>query len=179
MQRAALELQREAATLSFKDVRSLKGNIANAIRAQLGELDGLITKHGTLANALEATLASWIVSYNEVIRIFLAMDNFGEKIKTYATAAEVLKDFSLNVITRVQDNTQRGSKKALNKMQQIKQLLSSGTSLYVSPKLANPPLIQGCNGWLCLPHQSMQTHHWGQSALAVIPHLLPSTCYSP
>ncbi len=64
-------------------------------------------------------------------------------------------------------------------MQQNKQLLSSGTSLHVSPKLASPPLLLGCNGWLCLSRQSMQTHQWGQSALAVIPHLLPSTCYSP
>ncbi len=66
-------------TLSFKYIRSLKGNITNAVRAQLGELDGLITKHGTLANAFEATLASRIVSSKEVIGICLETNNLGKK----------------------------------------------------------------------------------------------------
>jgi hypothetical protein len=91
-------------------------------------LDSLISKHGTLASTLETALESGTASYNKILELREQMDDPGEELKHFAKAADVTKEFLLGVITRVSDLGQRGNKKALDKIRQVKELLSEATA---------------------------------------------------
>jgi hypothetical protein len=73
-----------------------------------------------------------------IIKIRSSVDELGEEVKKFATATDVSKEFLLNNIARVRDNAQQGLKKVLNKMNQVKQLLRSGTNHQARPPL--PPM---------------------------------------
>jgi hypothetical protein len=64
-------------------------------------LNSLIARHGNLANTFKAAIATGTASYNEVLKIQSRMDDLGEELQNFATAADVSKKFILNIITRV------------------------------------------------------------------------------
>jgi hypothetical protein len=66
------------------------------------------------------------------------MDELGEELRNFAMTTNVSKGFLLNVIARVRDNTQQGSKRALDKAIKIKQLLHCGMANQGQPPL--PPV---------------------------------------
>jgi hypothetical protein len=47
------------------------------------------------------------------------MDKLGEELRNFAMAVDVSNEFLPNVIVRVQDKAQQGSKRALNKGIQV------------------------------------------------------------
>jgi hypothetical protein len=125
---AALDLLQKALSLSHKQHKSDTRHLSQEIWVKLGKLDNLIFKHGSLAGALEATLKSGTASYNKILKNWATLDNLGEELKHFAKGAEVTKEFLLGLITRVSELAQRGTKKALNKVQQVKELLRDATA---------------------------------------------------
>jgi hypothetical protein len=128
MHRAALDLLRRAMVLSHRQHKSNTRLLSWEIRAKPGDLDSLISKHGTLAGTLETALESGTASYNKILELREQMDDLGEELKCFAKAADVTKEFLLGVITRVSDLGWRGNKKALNKIRQVEELLGEATA---------------------------------------------------
>ncbi len=91
-------------------------------------MDSLIFKHGSLAGDLEAALKSGTASYDKILEIWATMDNLGEELKHLAKGAEVTKEFLLGFIMQVSELAQQGTKKALNKIQQVKESLRDATA---------------------------------------------------
>ncbi len=114
--------------LSHRQHKSDTRLLSREIRAKLGNLDSLISKHGTLEGTLKTALESGTASYNKILELRERMDDLGEELKCFAKAADVTKEFLLGIITRVSDLGWRGNKKALDKIRQVKELLGEATA---------------------------------------------------
>ncbi len=91
-------------------------------------MDSLILKRGSLAGALKAALKSGTASYHKILEIQATIHDLGEELKHFAKGVEVTKEFLLGVIMRVSELAQRGTKKALDKVQQVEELLLDATA---------------------------------------------------
>ncbi len=66
---------------------------------------------------------SGTASYDKILDIWATIDNLGEELKHFAKGAEVTKEFLLGIIMWVSELAQQGTKKALNNIGQVKEVL--------------------------------------------------------
>ncbi len=82
----------------------------------MGDLEHIVSEHGSIATALAVSIESVLTSAEEMLKLRSELDSFGDKVKQFAEEAQVSKEYLLSLISQVLDVAQQGSRQALDRI---------------------------------------------------------------
>jgi hypothetical protein len=106
---AAIDLLRYAMLKSSKWEVQLSIKVDARICKQLGKLKHLIEEHGSLADAMTASFESGEALMEDADALKAEMERFYKELKAFAEEAYISKEYLLDIISRVCQNTKKDS----------------------------------------------------------------------